>query len=391
MSHRHWSVFVRDKDLRRIALVEDYFSCEAVARFNALGSWSLELDRRVPAAIPLSTPGNSIEIVNADSGAVFLSGPILTREHDRKDNTTSILKVSGSDDLVWIANRVAHPSPGESVPPYEANEHHVVSGTCSTVLRTYVNMNLGPGAIAPRRKTNFLLEDTDPLVGDSVSGKLRWTPLLEELQKLALAGGDIGFRCVQADDGTIRFQVYEPVDRTATIKFSENLGNLEGFNYKSESPQLTYVYVGGQGEGTARTIKEGQNAGELATWGRIEQFEDRRDTNEATELQQKIDEVLAEKSEKTDLSLSPIDTEQQMFGVHYHLGDIVTVIVEGSEPTPGFEGGQIQEAIREVRLTLKPDELSVRPAVGTPGKNDITRLHRAFRQLNARVHNLEAR
>src|SRR5690606_28287785 len=295
-----WSIYVRDRALRRVAQVSDFRSFEAIVKFNDVGKWTLEIDERAPEAVPLTTPGFGIQVVSNITGNTLLTGFVDGREFTHDAGKKTIL-LGGVDDNVILSWRLGHPCPYESLPPYTTAEHHVVTGTCSTVLRTYVDANLGPGANTERRMDKVVLQAADPLIGKDVTGKLRYQNLLTALQELAVSGGGLGFRCVQVND-QIEFQVYEPADRTATVKFSEELGNLVGYQFRSVAPETTYVYAGGQGEGTARKIKEGQNSGERITWGRREEFVDRRDTSDDKELDQKITETLEDKGESGELS-----------------------------------------------------------------------------------------
>ncbi|WP_116042240.1 siphovirus ReqiPepy6 Gp37-like family protein [Amycolatopsis palatopharyngis] len=381
----NWEVYVRDRDRERVGLVDGFRQLEATLRFNDIGTWRLSVSRKSNKLVELTTPGYGIVVVNADTKETLFSGPIDEREQIY-DRNTDTLNLSGWDDNVYLSWRVSHPSPAQSAPPYNSTAYDVRSGVCSTVLRQYVDVNLGPGAVAARREPGLILA-ADPGVGTTVSGKVRWTQLLTDLQGLALAGG-VGFRCVATDAG-IEFQVYQPVDRSEDVKFSVPLGNLTGGRIKSKSPEATYVFVGGQGEGTARTIREGQDAGHYATWGRRETFEDRRDTADTTELDQKITETLAEKSEQTDFEIAILDTQGQMFGRDYGLGDKVTAVFVGSESPTG--GGAVQELIREVKLSVTRSSTRITPVVATPAKADVFRIFREIRRLKQQVRSLEAR
>ncbi|WP_017974373.1 siphovirus ReqiPepy6 Gp37-like family protein [Actinopolyspora halophila] len=390
MSGNGWTIYIRDERLRRVGVVDDYAKLDIIAKFNDVGTFILVIDRDSPHAATLTTPGYGIQVVHEDTGYVVTSGPITGPKHTHDDNLDKI-ELAGKDDNYYIATRVSHPSPTESLPPYSVTSHHEVSGTASTVLREYVDKNLGPGAISERRNPHVTI-GPDPVVGKTISGKLRWGKLLEDLQALATSGGDIGFRLVDVG-GALQFQVYEPVDRTGTVRFSEEFGNLAAFTYQVDAPTGTYVYVGGQGELTARTIKEGSDPTAISTWGRVEVFEDRRDTDDDAELQQKIDESLIEHGATTDLSATPIDTESVKFGRDYTLGDRVMVLIEGAPSVPGtgLEGGQITEIVREVALNLRPEETDVQPKIATPNRVDVLRLFREFRRLSRRVSNLENR
>lgn len=407
-----WVIYVRDRDRLRAGIVDDFRDLKATLKFNDVGTWTMSVDRRSSKVIELTTPGYGIEVVNRTSGITLFSGPIDSREQSY-DATTDTLALTGWDDNVLLKWRVSSPSPTESFPPYTVSAYDSRTGVASTVIAAYVNANLGPGAVSARREVGFTI-GTDPVAGTTVSGKLRWTNLLEDIQKLAISGGNIGFRCLQGSTG-IEFQTYQPVDLTQEVKFSVPLGNLVGGKIKSTSPEATYIYVGGGGELTARTIKEGSD-GAYATWGRREVFEDRRDSTVEGELLQKITEVLAEKGEQVEFAVSVVDTDGLAFGRDYNLGDRVTAIFVGNEITiparspsheveptspeatpsvpftsPILEGGSVQELIREVQLDMSQDHTNIIPVVGTPGKRDIFRLFREVRRIKQQLRNLEVR
>lgn len=377
-----WNLYLRNPALQREAEIDDYRRLELTQRWNDIGSWELALDRRAARAGDLTLPGWGI-VVTRD-GQTVLSGSAVTVKQSVSERDQT-MTVSGVDDNVWLKRRQTSPSPAESNPPYTTAADDVRTGICSTVLRQYVNVNLGPGAISVRRKSGLVL-GTDPLAGSTVTGRARWKVLLGLLQELATSGGGVGFRLIQVGT-TLEFQTFMPADKTSTVKFSLELGNLASFDYAREAPAANYVYVGGGGEGTARTIYESGDAAAIATWGRIEgEFVDRRDTTATAELTQAATEALTKDQEKTSLSITPIDTAHMAYGVHYGLGDRVAVQVEG----PGE--GTIQDVVREVKITLTEDgPQKVTPTLGTPGRKDVVRLFQQFRAMSRRVENLERR
>ncbi len=372
-----WTVFARHPLLLRHGEV-DYGSLELVSRFNAVGSWVMTLDGRSPLVQQMTLPGWGIEVVN-DDGLTVLSGPVdkVARERDERSN---MLTFFGSDDNTYLVERYVHPEPATAAPPYNTNEHDVRTGKCSTVLRAYVNANLGPGALGPRKVTGLGL-DPDPLAGSTITGRGRWQNMLEFLQGLALEGGGLGFRVKQVSNA-LKFQVYGPVDRSATVQFSVDKGNLASYSYSTARSSANYVYVGGGGEGTARTIQEGQDSAEIVQWRRIEMFADRRDTTDAGELTQEIAKQLEEGKGETAVKVIPIDLPGSSYLVDYDLGDTVSAQVDGT----------VTDVIREVKVTLTPDgPQRVEPSIGTPGYRDVLKLFRALQKLNGRVTNLERR
>ncbi len=286
--------------------------------------------------------------------------------------------MSGVDDNTVLANRVVHPQPTKAAPPYDSVEYDVRSGIASSVLMQYVNVNAGPGALAPRREPGLVL-GIDPLVGAQVTGRGRWQQLLTLEQDLAVAGG-VGWRVQQTGGDRLEFQVWAPQDRSDEILLSQELGNVAELSYERAAPELTYVYVGGSGEGTARVIREGQ--ANPQGWDRAERFVDRRDTAAADELNQEIRATLVEGAEQTTLSVTPVDAGKHQYLRDYGLGDTVTVV-----PSPGE---RVTSVIREVRTRLGPDSQTVIPTISATS-NGVLRIFDRLRQMSVRLRNLERR
>jgi hypothetical protein len=373
----HAQVYTRDTALRRTGQIEDFTGLVMPLRFNAVSGWQLTLDAHSEGAQLLGLPGG---IIVERDGVTLLSGPVTNAQRVLSGDGET-LTVTGVDDTVWLERRLALPVP--MGPPYTAATYDDRSGVAETVMRGYVDANLGPTAAAARRLPHFALAP-DLGRGASVRGRARFHTLLELLQRLALAGGDLGFRIVQVDT-TLEFQVYAPSDRTATAIFGFDFGNLVAYDYVLAAPSTDYVYVGGQGEGTARVFVEGGDQAVIDVHGRIETFRDRRDTDAVEVLEQERATALLEGVGKTVLSITPVDTDAVAFGRDYLLGDRVTVVIDG-EP--------IRDVVREVQLSLTGDRGEViSPVVGTPGASSPTvpALFDAARRLSRRLSSLERR
>jgi hypothetical protein len=380
-----WTVYARDPSLRRVGQVDDFVRLQLVRKFNDVGSWVLELDGRAPLAALLTTPGYGIEVVRHDDGVVtpVFSGPMRLRQRSLKVDSNRLV-LGGYDDNVWLRRRWAAPQPATATPPYATQAYDVRTGTCSTILRQYVDVNVGPSALAVRRVPGMVLS-ADPGTGVSVTGRARWQVLMDLLRELALAGGGLGFTVTASPtvSGQIDFLTYMPSDKTGVVRFSRELGTLSEAEYESAASDVNYVAVGGSGEGTARTVVERPSPDEVNVWGRIESFVDRRDTNDATELGQAADEALADGVGETRLSLAPVDVPGQQYLTHYTLGDRVTAVIDGEV---------IQEVVREIAVSLTPDgPATTKPTIGSPGAGDINRMFRRLAAAERNIRNLERR
>ena len=372
MNMAEYTIYIRDKSRKRIAQVEHYARLDLRLRFNKVGKWVLEMEAGTLAA-NLLTWGGGIVVVR--DGMEILSGPV--RQMDRKwDRNQNVLIASGPDDLTYLEDLLAYPVPGG--PPYTSQAYDVRSGAAETVMKAYVDFNAGPNANSQRR-INGLTIETDSAIGGSVTGRARFSKLLELMQSLAIQGGGLGFRIVD-----LEFQVYQPGDLTGSIVLSPDLGNLEAFSYRAKAAKGNYVICGGSGEGTARTFAEKGDSASIVRYGdRIELFRDRRDTTDTAELNAQIDEELAKRAENTTLAITPIDIENMAFFQDYNLGDRVTVQVDGEE---------IQDVIREAQIKVIGGMESVKPVVSSKGaqvSEPLAALFEQSRDLEQRISNLE--
>jgi hypothetical protein len=363
-------MFARDASLRRVAEIDDFTKAEIVQRFNGTGAWLLDVPARLAGLFDFTSG-----VVFVRDGRTVMSGPVTGLQRVR-DESRDALTVSGPDDNCWLDRRLVLPVP--SGPPYPT-AYDVRRGAAETVLRGYVEANAGPAA-RPERRVPGLMLAADLLRGGTVTGRGRFQTLHELLRPLALAGGDLGYRIVQQGNG-LEFSVFAPTDRTRTAIFSEGLGNLAGFSYEAHAAEANYIIVGGQGVGATRTIVERGDSSSIVAYGRVEVFKDRRDTDDPVELQQAIDEELAERADRVGLSIAPVDTEGLRFGVDYDLGDRVTVMVDG---TP------VRDLLREVTFRLGADGETVTPTVGTPSHpGAVLGIFEQLRRLRSRVSGLE--
>lgn len=381
-----YKIYVRDQNFNKVAEIDDYASLEMVSRFNAVGAWTMEIHTNTAAARELVKPRAGI-IVKRDGITVF-SGPVTQRKR-KWDISTDQLTLSGLDDNVWLSRYLALPV--TSGPPYTTADYDVKTGPVETVMKAYVTANMGSGAKADRQ-LNITIEP-DRARGTTVTGRARFCTLLDLFSTLALAGGDIGFRIVQAGNG-LQFFVYQPADKTASAVFSPALGNLLSFEYSDADPDANYIIVGGNGDGTARTFVESGDPGSIAAYGRIEEFLDNRNTSNVSELNQAIIAELAQKAQKTSLTITPVDTESIAFGQDYSLGDRVSVILTQQNEAGGQDVlDTIQDVVREVRFKITTDGEVITPFIGTPDtlSHPIMGIFRKMKQLNNRVSNIERR
>lgn len=377
-------VEVRDPALARVAQVDhrDITDMTVTPRLRNVGAWALTLDLGGQADL-LRQPGYGLVVtLGAD---VLMSGPAVAASRKGRDRTWSIAGVS--DDVI-LADARAWPSPATTDLTAQSGTagsgYDKRTGAAETVIRGYVDSNLGPSAPVGRRRTLLDLA-TDLGRGAAVSAQARFDVLGELADRLGATGG-LGWR-VRQNGARLLFECYTVADKSALVRFDADVGTLDDFEYSYASPGLTRAIVAGGGLGAARTLRERTSAASLAAeslWGRrVETFIDQRQTTVAAELDQAGDEALADGgSTVTGLRVDPVDTDLAMFGRDYQLGDRVTVVVDDVE---------VADQVTEATLTFGPGGMQVAASVGDPDLAVRDPLLAALLRARTRLGRLERR
>lgn len=321
-------------------------------------------------------------IASEDSQTIF-SGTVLSYGGDVGDES---LTISGIDDTALLGFRVTYPDPTKPAEQQSDAAYWKRSGLAGTLLDDLIYRNAANGAISARRFP-FVYVDRGSTTGgigkgSSVSINSRYKNVLEEARTLARAGG-MTFWAEQPDGSTdtyFRFRVPEDLTSWAWFSMGDG-GGLTGGTYTLTAPTVTNVLVAGQGQGTDRTIKEHWVAPD--PWGlRIEQFQDRRDTDDPAELEQAGTDTLAEGAASASATVEVEEVPGLVYGVDYRLGDIVRV---------DFGRAQIDEPVRAVELTGDPFGRTVKLTLGDHATEDDNNpvWDKQIRALARRLRGLE--
>lgn len=374
-----YRVYIRNGDYQRVDELTDWLSLTLVRRFNAVGTWELEVARSgLSASLITKTSGIIVTRDAGDGPETIFSGSIST-EYTR---TATTLRVAGRDDNVFL-DVPALPTP--TGPPY-VDEYDVWTGQASAVMLALVHVNVGPGARVDRRAQGWY-NAADPGLGGTITGRAKFQPLIVLLAELALSptAGGLGFRALQSDtvENAIEFSVYEPRDQRETAKFSIEAGTAQDFEDVYQHPPANYVYVlGGDGLGANRTIVEDGDDASIAEIGRqIEMFVDARDVADAGELNQRLAEALAGAVSSRKVTVTPFQIQSLEYGPDYELGDLVTFAVDGET---------FEDVIREVTIELTADRgVVVTPMVGNANTSNDDITARQIAAVDARLTNIE--
>lgn len=391
MEQPTYDIYIRDRNLQRIGAVTQYSKLEINMQYNDVGGWLLDMPYNDKSGARLledvrAQGGGLGGIIVERNGQVIFSGPIhgLEATANYLDNKTAEnISFWGTDDTGLLLSRLAMP-PRPSDNQYGAfagsgASYDVKTDKAETVLIHLIQKNCTTGTINPR-VIQGLTTEADKGRGATVTIRSRYHNLVEKLQETATAGG-VGFRVLQRAAGQMTFEVYESSNKTETVIFSRERGNLASYRYKVEKPETNFVIVGGGGEDVARVFRYSGDEPSRSLYGTWELFKDQRHTSDPAELDQAMYEELTEKTESIELEIQPINIRPTRFITDYELGDTATVVIKGE---------RIEDIIRAVKITLtKENGEVITPTIGTPGVGTAFRLFDPFRNLEARLGNLE--
>lgn len=380
-------VYVRNPALERIGQIDDYTSLTVIPRYNAIGSFVLEISADSGKA-NLLAEGNGLIIRTAD-GDLVDSGPIRTVDWSRSkaDSGAGKLTVGGVSDTEVLARYTCWPAPGSAIGAQADTVYKISGVVAETAMRALVNLNAGPGALAARKNVLITLA-TDGGRGSAVTRQLnQFDGLLAVLTDIANAAG-LGFRVVQVGSG-LQFQVYEPTDRSGTARFAFDLGNLTDANYTTTPPTCTRAVVVAGGQSSPRQCKTYDRADPLFPDLVIEQFVDLTSVDTASvdlvpQMDQAAEEALTAGAGQGSLAISPIDIPLLQYGRDYQVGDTVSAKVRDSWMT---------DVVREVTLACTAGEgATVKAAVGSSdGDGTVARIYKYLAQVKKDVGRLKTR
>ncbi|WP_432136838.1 siphovirus ReqiPepy6 Gp37-like family protein [Streptomyces sp. bgisy154] len=361
-------------------------SLDCTLRFNEPGSGSVDLVAH-PYVMNQLQPGNRMVVIR--DGSIWMAGPLEVAQDfswgigGTGEAPPGKVTVAFSDDLARLAGYITWPDPASAWSAQPDTAYQLTATNAEVILRTLVNLNCGPGAIAARQIPNLALA-TLAGVGTTTSVNTRFEGLLAACRRVAIDGGGLGFRAVQTAT-QIEFEVYQPADLTATARFSSGLGNLRAVTYKQSAPTVTHALVSNSDQASPRVYVEVADSTAAAAWWRVEQLVNgTADDDTAGELTQDGTEALAGGAAPVELATVTVDTPDLRAGVDYGLGDQVTVAL----PT----GIEVADLVRSIHLQATPDAGEyVSSLIGSPEATSDPQMVRLVRELGRRLGRIEAR
>lgn len=211
------------------------------------------------------------------------------------------------------------------------------------LMRAYVRENMGSLATDTTRDLSaYFTVEADQSLASLGEKTAAWAELFSTLNDLindaASLGTKLYMEVVPMAQEKFQFRVFKDklgVDRTGTVPaliFGPEYKNLSEVGLTWDySTELTYAYVGGDGEAEGRLIETVSDATRMAksVFNRWETFVDGRDELDSTVLQTLGRVELRKATPKLILEGQVLDTPAVQFGRDYFYGDMVKAAVKG--------------------------------------------------------------
>jgi len=224
------------------------------------------------------------------------------------------------------------------VPPPSGSEYYSVNNSAETVMKTLVSQNGGPTTADADRKFPLLEIDTDADLGTTYLLKTRYTSnVLAECTACSLATNTGFYIYLDLSNKKYRFQTAQGLDRSGTQSvnpraiFSTDYDTLKSANIDdNDSNFRNYAFVGGQGEGVQRIVRQVfTGPAEPTGLDRREMFVDARDVPALADLDLRGGQKLEELATIITTDGSPLAYSPLVYGTDYDLGDIATLSTYG--------------------------------------------------------------
>lgn len=246
-----------------------------------------------------------------------------------------------------------------TIPP-SGQAYDRLTGTREDIVRSWVNSNCINPSDTNRKQYPIILGSIQGL-GTNITEQTRNKNLSDELVRI-LSPDNLGW-CLVLDPENKKFvfNVESGTDLTAgqslnnRVMFGLKYGNMANYKKVRDSQaEKTVAYVGGQGEGAARTIVKVESTGYTR---RKEKFVDARDIDDTGELTERGHQTLSELAAINSYEFEVLD-RQYVYETDWNLGDFVTVVVD--------KDNYIDLQIQKVKEVYESGNISVIPEFGKP-------------------------
>ena len=357
---------MRDNDTNEyLAEIDAMISATFIPRYNDVGTYEVVLRYDSSSASQyfagpnaLNHPG--IALLRGDKH--IMSGPMQAIDRTY-DSSGDILTIYGVSDMIWPYNRVTVPDPvlGAGHGDFYSAGPASVGECLSQLLYDHcVRTELG------RSIPSMSIGDVGD-VGPVVFNQSRYANVLSTMQEIA-TGNNIAFDIVD-----LSLLAWVPTNQGCV--FSVEQGTMTSYINTVTMPKWNFNFTGGKTPTDAfnnplyasQQIDTSEDSASESAWNRIETYYDRQDILNppaapatADFLQQVSDENLIPGQSPVGYQVAIIETDQQIFGVHFNVGDIATVTVPGTTWT---------DIVRDTTITFSGNNpVTVQPTIGIPAR-----------------------
>lgn len=343
------SLKILNNELTFIGDIEDYISFYFVRSFFQAKEFNLV------------APIKYFSILKKDNYIYLNKNKAMIIEEVEEDETKKQITVKGRDIKSIIERRVIIPPAGEAYDKFK--------GDVESVIKHYVDVCCVNPVDANRKIPNLIIADNNKR-GVILSWECRYKNLMSEIESLARTGEIGWFIYLDPKVKKLIFDVEVGVNRAATqsvnsrVIFSSEFNNIANAIHTSNSVNYKNIaYVGGQGEGLERVVKEVKKSDAIGL-ERREVFIDGRDISDAGNLE---DRGLAKLSQFDNIinTESTIINKNLLYEKDWKLGDVVTV--KSKETNENLRITEVRE-IYEGNLTIEI-------AVGTIGSTVVEQIN----------------
>lgn len=317
-----WNFDVYEKQFTKTAVIDNATSIIWITRFNSAGEFELY----IPATMERLQlfKNENVIITRDDSETIMIVEKVALNTDDE------------NGDYLTITGRSIESIIGRRIVPNQIN----LTGTVENGIRTLLTNNIISPSNSMRRMSFFKLGTLNGWT-ETFEKQITGKNLLESISDICVTY-NYGFKLTfDSNNENLIFNLYKGVDRSfdqstnTHVIFSPDFENLSNTEYTADRTTFyNWVYVAGEGEGTARKIGQAasiiepglsvyekwvdarnvsSNNGEISTTEYIQML--RQQANEEIELS-KITQTF---------SGEIIDFNAYTYGVDYNLGDKVSI------------------------------------------------------------------
>jgi hypothetical protein len=343
----------------QVCRFSDFIELQSYREVNGIGfiSFSLSVDH---GAIPYISELTKVELYRKDTSIPWYSenvGFILVRKWSFDPVKGKVFSCVAVHPNWILSTRIVAWKAGT------ADRSKFIAVEAETIAKTLVEFNATGSALASAgriRDGNYVAwginVEADGAHGPTIDFYCAYYNLLAALQKLASIGlGD--FDMVPYVAG-YEFRWYDGqlgTDRSTTTLFAVERGNMAEPVYELDNrDEQTIAIVGGQGEGADRNVVVCQGPGYTIT-NDIEKFLYATYIETTAGLEADGDRYLLNHQAINSLVFSVLQTYSTQYGLHYFLGDKVTI----RNPFTLVDSVGKVIAVNIVLLPEKPEKIEI--------------------------------